>query len=279
MNSQMSLFHLYQTKNINHHPFRVYTRNNNIPLINAKISLINQEKSNMNSIEYCIPNSFRIELKQTKNSQSHLNKTNRSSLHQTINPIQPKYKSEYNSLIRNTQPMRNSFKMSLNNKKQFGQKKHMYFNAKRNDDILGKKENLRHFLYLQKKPQLLPRDNYNYEGKIKNKNIALNSSKKKVLKSLNQSNNELQLNKDDDKNSSSSKINRHKNRSQKSNIDDDEDNDSEVLSLNDVQDIIVYHDFKNVSKECSYLFNPNDFDSFIKNKAKIYLNTIGVNST
>ena len=46
--------------------------------------------------------------------------------------------------------------------------------------------------------------------------------------------------------------------------------DSGILSMNEVQDIIRYNDMCNVNKEDNFLFNKDDYNSFVeKNKENI----------
>lgn len=300
MNSQLSLFHLYQTKGRNNHPLRVYTRNNQIPLLNTKSALINQEKSNLHSIEYRMPNSFRIELKQAKSNHSSLTKKN--SLHQTMNPHKPKFNNDYNSFIRNTQPMRNVLEHPLDRKMQIEQKKLINFKAKQKEEFATQKDSMRQLLYLQRKPMsLILKANQNLEvnnnnnkeqsklkirqkqsqKKEKSNNITFHPEKKIMMKSMYSSNVKCDLSNVEENNvndnidmfSSFSKSKNHCS----SNQDSDDNDNSGILTFSEVKDLIIYHDFEHFRRDYSYLFHRNDYETFIKTKLMTYMNAFDFN--
>ena len=47
--------------------------------------------------------------------------------------------------------------------------------------------------------------------------------------------------------------------------------ESGILSMNEIEDIIIYHNMKNIKKNENYLFKKNDYDIFIsKNRQQLY---------
>ena len=54
--------------------------------------------------------------------------------------------------------------------------------------------------------------------------------------------------------------------------DEEEEEDSNILSLDEVQDIIKYFSFKNVNKNDKYLFYKNDYKKFITQKKSFLIN-------
>ena len=44
--------------------------------------------------------------------------------------------------------------------------------------------------------------------------------------------------------------------------------ESGILSMNEIEDIIIYNNMKNIKKEDNYLFNKNDYNNFIEEKQK-----------
>ena len=51
--------------------------------------------------------------------------------------------------------------------------------------------------------------------------------------------------------------------------DEEEEEDSNILSIDDVQDIIKYYDFNNINKNDNYLFYFNDYKKFLKMKKSL----------
>jgi hypothetical protein len=213
-------------------------------------------------------------IKKNKNN-SNFNSLNYIKLGKIKENAKNRNNHKYNDIIKkskkSSQDKNNNKRLKINNRKIYGYNNdNKKFYRNNNFQISCKHINKTEINSINNNKKQKRKNNFH----LKNIDIIKNNKKeeedtyKEEKKIIDDEKEEIKVNKLDEIYylSENSNINKKFNCESEKDEEEEEEEDSNILSLDDVQDIIQYYDFAKIDKDDNYLFYNNDYQDFMLQK-------------